>query len=94
VQASLFYAGETLNPGFKVSALLCKASVRRKHSLRPIRLKTAHRASSFLFVLKKALVVLWVCCTPLDILQSERTEKQQNQSKNINPNKDRNEKKD
>ena len=39
-----FCAGETLNPGFKVSGLLCKPSVRRNHRLRPIRLKTAHRA--------------------------------------------------
>ena len=40
----LFCAGKTLNPGFKVSGLLCKPSVRRNHRLRPIRLKTAHRA--------------------------------------------------
>ena len=33
-----------LNPGFKVSGLLCKPSVRRNHRSRPIRLKTAHRA--------------------------------------------------
>ena len=36
-----------LNPGFKVSGLLCKPSVRRNHRLRPIRLKTAHRAVFF-----------------------------------------------
>ena len=46
-----------------------------------VRSAQADRISSFLFVLKNALVVLWVCCTLPDILQSERTENNKTKAK-------------